>query len=165
MGTSSTAPGVVAALDRFGGRVRGKSSANGLSTLDAVLPVAGVRQLQNQLPGLSMGEGSWGPASAATSRSAATRRAAPSRLPVDRPGGRPSATPTSDEGRLGAAGWKRPSAGMERQAVGEVAASSARVEAQASDSPREFDSESAGVDSAGGGWVLALESFVGGACF
>lgn len=52
-----TAPGVVAALGRLGGRVRGQFSANGLSTVDAVLPVGRVRQLQHQLPGLSMGEG------------------------------------------------------------------------------------------------------------
>ena len=54
---SSTAPGVVATLGRLGGRVRGQFSANGLSTIDAVLPVARVRSMQNQLPGLSMGEG------------------------------------------------------------------------------------------------------------
>jgi ribosomal protection tetracycline resistance protein len=54
---SSTAPGVVAALGQLGGRVRGQISANGLSTLDAVLQVARVRQLQNRLPGLSTGEG------------------------------------------------------------------------------------------------------------
>ncbi len=54
---SSTAPGVVAALGKLGGRVRGQFSAKGLSTIDAVLPVARVRGLQNQLPGLSMGEG------------------------------------------------------------------------------------------------------------
>jgi ribosomal protection tetracycline resistance protein len=54
---SSTAPGVVAALGRFGGRVRGQFSADGMSTVDAVLPVARVRQLQSRLPGLSMGEG------------------------------------------------------------------------------------------------------------
>jgi ribosomal protection tetracycline resistance protein len=55
---SPTAPGVVTALGRLGGRVRGQFSANGLSTIDAVLPVACVRSMQNQLPGLSMGEGS-----------------------------------------------------------------------------------------------------------
>jgi ribosomal protection tetracycline resistance protein len=55
---SSTAPGVVAALGRLGGRVRGQFSANGLSTVDAVLPLARVRSLQHQLPGLAMGEGS-----------------------------------------------------------------------------------------------------------
>jgi ribosomal protection tetracycline resistance protein len=55
---SSTAQGVLAVLGRLGGRVTGQFSANGLSTVGAVLPVARVRQLQNQLPGLSMGEGS-----------------------------------------------------------------------------------------------------------
>jgi ribosomal protection tetracycline resistance protein len=54
---SSSAPGVVSTLGRLGGRVTGQFSANGLSTLDAVLPVASVRSMQNQLPGLSMGEG------------------------------------------------------------------------------------------------------------
>jgi ribosomal protection tetracycline resistance protein len=54
---SSTAPGVVAALGRLGGRVTGQFSASGLSTIGAVMPVARVRLLQNQLPGLSMGEG------------------------------------------------------------------------------------------------------------
>ena len=54
---SPTAPGVVAALGRLGGRVRGQFSAMGLSTVAAVLPAALVRQMQAQLPGLSMGEG------------------------------------------------------------------------------------------------------------
>jgi ribosomal protection tetracycline resistance protein len=54
---ASTAPGVLAALGRLGGRVRGQVSANGLSRVDAVMPVARVRSLQHQLPGLSMGEG------------------------------------------------------------------------------------------------------------
>jgi ribosomal protection tetracycline resistance protein len=54
---SSTAPGVLAALGRLGGRVTGQFSANGLSRVGAVLPVARVRSLQHQLPGLSMGEG------------------------------------------------------------------------------------------------------------
>jgi ribosomal protection tetracycline resistance protein len=54
---SSTAPGVVAALGQLGGRVTGQFSANGQSTVSAVLPVARVRQFQNRLPGLSMGEG------------------------------------------------------------------------------------------------------------
>jgi ribosomal protection tetracycline resistance protein len=52
-----TAPGVVAALGRLGGRVTGQFSANGLSTIGAVLAVGRVRTLQHQLPGLSMGEG------------------------------------------------------------------------------------------------------------
>ena len=52
-----TAPGVVAALGRLGGRVRGQFSANGLATIGAVLAADRVRGLQHQLPGLSMGEG------------------------------------------------------------------------------------------------------------
>jgi ribosomal protection tetracycline resistance protein len=48
---------VLAALGRLGGRVRGQFTANGLSKVDAVIPVARVRALQHQLPGLSMGEG------------------------------------------------------------------------------------------------------------
>jgi ribosomal protection tetracycline resistance protein len=47
----------VAALGRLGGRVTGQFSAHGMSTIGAVLPVARVRALQHQLPGLSMGEG------------------------------------------------------------------------------------------------------------
>jgi hypothetical protein len=35
----------------------GHLTANGMSTVDAVLPVARVRSMQNRLPGLSMGEG------------------------------------------------------------------------------------------------------------
>ncbi len=54
---TSTAQGILAALGRLGGRVRGQFSANGLTRADAVLPVARVRGLQHQLPGLSMGEG------------------------------------------------------------------------------------------------------------
>jgi ribosomal protection tetracycline resistance protein len=54
---ASTAPGVIAALGRLGGRVTGQFSANGLSTIGAVLPVGRVRGLQHQLPGLSIGEG------------------------------------------------------------------------------------------------------------
>jgi ribosomal protection tetracycline resistance protein len=54
---SQTAPGVAAALGRLGGRVTGQFSARGLSTIGAALPVARVRSLQHQLPGLSMGEG------------------------------------------------------------------------------------------------------------
>ena len=54
---SSTTQGVLAVLGRLGGRVTGQFSANGLSRVSAVLPVARVRVLQNQLPGLSMGEG------------------------------------------------------------------------------------------------------------
>ncbi|MDQ3128045.1 MAG: TetM/TetW/TetO/TetS family tetracycline resistance ribosomal protection protein [Chloroflexota bacterium] len=54
---SSTASGVVAALGQLGGRVTGQFSANGLSTIGAVLPVSRVRGLQHRLPGLTMGEG------------------------------------------------------------------------------------------------------------
>ena len=54
---SATAPGVLATLGRLGGRVRNQFSANGLSKVDAVMPVARVRSLQHQLPGLSAGEG------------------------------------------------------------------------------------------------------------
>ncbi len=54
---TSTAQAVLATLSRLGGRVRGQFSANGLSRVDAVLPVGRVRALQHQLPGLSMGEG------------------------------------------------------------------------------------------------------------
>ncbi len=54
---SASAPGVLAALGRLGGRVRSQFSANGLSTVDAVLPVARVRDLQHQLSGLTGGEG------------------------------------------------------------------------------------------------------------
>ncbi|HUP53968.1 MAG TPA: translation factor GTPase family protein [Methylomirabilota bacterium] len=54
---SSTAAGVLAAVGRLGGRVTGQFSANGLTQAGAVLPVARVRSLQHQLPGLSMGEG------------------------------------------------------------------------------------------------------------
>jgi ribosomal protection tetracycline resistance protein len=54
---AQTGPGVLAALGRLGGRVTGQFSANGQSHASAVLPVARVRTLQHQLPGLSMGEG------------------------------------------------------------------------------------------------------------
>src|SRR4051794_10755469 len=54
---SVTAPGVLGALGRLGGRITGQFSANGVSHASAVLPVARVRSLQRQLPGLSMGEG------------------------------------------------------------------------------------------------------------
>jgi ribosomal protection tetracycline resistance protein len=54
---ASTAQGVTATLGRLGGRVTGQFSANGVSHVGAVLPVARVRSLQHQLPGLSMGEG------------------------------------------------------------------------------------------------------------
>jgi ribosomal protection tetracycline resistance protein len=54
---ASTAQAVLAVLGRLGGRVRGQFSANALSRVDAVLPLARVRELQNRMPGLSMGEG------------------------------------------------------------------------------------------------------------
>ena len=54
---TETAPGVLTVLGRLGGRVTGQFSANGISRATAVLPVARVRSLQHQLPGLSMGEG------------------------------------------------------------------------------------------------------------
>jgi ribosomal protection tetracycline resistance protein len=54
---SSAAPGVLAVLAQLGGRVRGQFSANGTSTVDAVIPVGHLRLLQRRLPGLSMGEG------------------------------------------------------------------------------------------------------------
>ncbi len=54
---TSTAQSVLAALGRLGGRVTGQFSANGLTRASAALPVARVRSLQHQLPGLSMGEG------------------------------------------------------------------------------------------------------------
>jgi ribosomal protection tetracycline resistance protein len=54
---AASASATVAALARLGGRVRGQFSANGFSTVDAVLPVARVRDIQHQLPGLSGGEG------------------------------------------------------------------------------------------------------------
>ena len=54
---SSTTPGVLALMGRLGGRVTGQFSANGISRVGAVMPVAHVRTLQHQLPGLSMGEG------------------------------------------------------------------------------------------------------------
>jgi ribosomal protection tetracycline resistance protein len=53
---SSTAQGVLAALGRLGGRVTGQFSAKGVTQASAVLPVARVRALQHQLPGLSRGE-------------------------------------------------------------------------------------------------------------
>ena len=54
---SVTAPGVLGVLGRLGGRVTGQFSAAGVTKASAVLPVARVRTLQHQLPGLSMGEG------------------------------------------------------------------------------------------------------------
>jgi ribosomal protection tetracycline resistance protein len=54
---TSTAQAVLAVLNRLGGRITGQYSGNGLSRVGALLPVASLRRLQNQLPGLSMGEG------------------------------------------------------------------------------------------------------------
>jgi ribosomal protection tetracycline resistance protein len=54
---ASTGPAVLAGLGRLGGRVRGQFSANGMTYADATMPVARVRTLQHQLPGLSSGEG------------------------------------------------------------------------------------------------------------
>ena len=54
---SATAPGVLAALGRLGGRVTGQFSAGGVTRASAVLAVDRVRPFQHQLPGLSMGEG------------------------------------------------------------------------------------------------------------
>jgi ribosomal protection tetracycline resistance protein len=54
---ASTAQAVLGTLGRLGGRVRGQFTANGLTRAEAVLPVARVRAMQHQLPGLSMGEG------------------------------------------------------------------------------------------------------------
>ena len=54
---SPTAPGVLGAVGRLGGRITGQFTAGGLTRASAVLPVARVRGLQHQLPGLSMGEG------------------------------------------------------------------------------------------------------------
>jgi ribosomal protection tetracycline resistance protein len=54
---ATTAPAVLGTLARLGGRVRGQVTANGVTRAQAVLPVARVRTLRNQLPGLSMGEG------------------------------------------------------------------------------------------------------------
>ena len=54
---ASTAPALLGALGRLNGRVTGQFSANGVTRASAVLPVARVRSLQHQLPGLTMGEG------------------------------------------------------------------------------------------------------------
>ena len=54
---SPTAHAVLAVLGRLGGRVTGQFSAAGVSRVGAVLPVAQVRTLQHQLPGLTTGEG------------------------------------------------------------------------------------------------------------
>jgi ribosomal protection tetracycline resistance protein len=54
---ASAAHGVLASLGRLGGRVRGQFSVRGLARIDALMPVARIRALQSQLPGLTMGEG------------------------------------------------------------------------------------------------------------
>ena len=54
---AETRYGVMAALGKMGGRVRGQFTANELTHIHALLPIANVRTLQHQLPGLSMGEG------------------------------------------------------------------------------------------------------------
>jgi ribosomal protection tetracycline resistance protein len=54
---AATAPGVLAVVTRLGGRVTGQFSAGGFTRATAIMPVAHVRTLQHQLPGLSMGEG------------------------------------------------------------------------------------------------------------
>ena len=54
---TAAAPGVLAALGRLGGRVRGQFSAAGLSRVDGVLPVARLRELQQRMSGLTGGEG------------------------------------------------------------------------------------------------------------
>ncbi len=48
---------VLATLGRLGGRVRGQFSVGGITRVQAIMPVAQVRLLQQQLPGLAMGEG------------------------------------------------------------------------------------------------------------
>jgi len=54
---SATAHGVLGAVGRLGGRVRSQLSADGVTRVTADMPVARVRLLQQQMPGLSMGEG------------------------------------------------------------------------------------------------------------
>jgi ribosomal protection tetracycline resistance protein len=54
---AGSAQGTLALLARIGGRVTGQFSADGISRVSAVLPVARVRDLQHQLPGLTGGEG------------------------------------------------------------------------------------------------------------
>jgi ribosomal protection tetracycline resistance protein len=53
----STRFGVMAALGRLGGRVRGQHTGDALTTIQGVMPLSQLRSLQHQLPGLSMGEG------------------------------------------------------------------------------------------------------------
>jgi ribosomal protection tetracycline resistance protein len=52
-----TAQAVLATLGRLGGRVRGQFTAHDVTRVQAVMPLAQVRLLQQRLPGLSMGEG------------------------------------------------------------------------------------------------------------
>lgn len=54
---ASAAHAVLAALGRLDGRIRGQVTANGVTRAQAVMPVARVKTLRHQLPGLSMGEG------------------------------------------------------------------------------------------------------------
>jgi ribosomal protection tetracycline resistance protein len=54
---ATTAPGVLGVVTRLAGRVTGQFSAHGSTRASAIMPVAQVRALQHQLPGLSMGEG------------------------------------------------------------------------------------------------------------
>jgi ribosomal protection tetracycline resistance protein len=54
---AASASGTLAVLARLNGRVRGQFSANGISTISALLPVARIRQLQRELPALTGGEG------------------------------------------------------------------------------------------------------------
>jgi ribosomal protection tetracycline resistance protein len=54
---AETGPGVLAVLGRLGGRVTGQVSSGGVTRATAVMPVARVRPLQYQLPGLTMGDG------------------------------------------------------------------------------------------------------------
>jgi ribosomal protection tetracycline resistance protein len=54
---ATSASGTLAVLARLNGRVRNQFSANGVSTVNALLPVARIRQLQRELPALTGGEG------------------------------------------------------------------------------------------------------------
>jgi ribosomal protection tetracycline resistance protein len=54
---SASGPGVAAALGRLGGRIRGQYSADGLSRIQAALPVARLRELQDRMSALTGGEG------------------------------------------------------------------------------------------------------------
>jgi ribosomal protection tetracycline resistance protein len=52
-----TSASVLAVVGRLGGRVRAQFTASDLARVQVVMPVRSVRLLQQQLPGLSMGEG------------------------------------------------------------------------------------------------------------